>query len=131
MSSKPAVLIVEDNKINALVLKKTIESICEPDHVICDEAVFRAVSERDYKIILMDINLGGNSLDGEAIMKILKEDDRYRHIPIFAVTSYAMPGDEERFLSAGFDRYYSKPIARQKIKGDLGLVLSTQVESNR
>lgn len=130
MSNKPAVLIVEDNKINALVLKKTIQEICEPDHVICDEAVFRAVSEREYKIILMDINLGGNSLDGEAIMKILKQDERYQHIQIFAVTSYAMPGDEERFLEAGFDRYYSKPIARKKIKGDLTNALEKQLEAN-
>lgn len=130
MNNKPAVLIVEDNKINALVLKKTIQEICEPDHVICDEAVFKAVSEREYKIILMDINLGGNSLDGEAIMRILKEDERYRHIPIFAVTSYAMPGDEERFLEAGFDRYYSKPIARKRIKNDLSTALEGNPESN-
>lgn len=130
MTNKPAVLIVEDNKINALVLKKTIQEICEPDHVICDEAVFKAVSEREYQIILMDINLGGNSLDGEAIMKILKEDDRYRHIPIFAVTSYAMPGDEERFLEAGFDRYYSKPIARKKIKVDLSSALNKSGQLN-
>ena len=130
MNNKPAVLIVEDNKINALVLKKTIQEICEPDHVICDEAVFQAVSEREYKIILMDIILGGNSLDGEAIMKILKQDERYRHIPIFAVTSYAMPGDEERFLNAGFDRYYSKPIARKQIKNDLTSALDGRTESN-
>ena len=115
MSTKPFVLIVEDNAINALVLRKTIEPYCNADHVISDEQAFEIVSTRDYKAILMDINLGGNSLDGEAIMKVLKEDPQYSHIPIYAVTSYAMPGDKERFLEAGFDGYFPKPIVKNDI----------------
>ncbi len=123
MTKKPPVLIVEDNKINALVLRKMVEAYCEADHVLTDEAVFRAMKEKDYKVILMDINLGGNSLDGESIMKILKQDLRYQGIPVFAVTSYAMPGDRDRFLEAGFDQYFPKPIKRADIIRELQAVL--------
>lgn len=124
MTKKPPVLIVEDNKINALVLRKMVEAYCEPDHVLNDEAVFRAMKEKEYKVILMDINLGGNSLDGESIMKILKQDVRYRDIPVFAVTSYAMAGDRDRFLEAGFDQYFPKPIKRADIIRELQAILS-------
>lgn len=124
METKPLVLIVEDNHINALVLKKSIAAFCQTVHVVNDEGVFAALTAHNYDIILMDINLGGNSMDGEAIMKMLKKDARYAQIPIFAVTSYAMPGDRDRFLSAGFDKYIPKPIDRhaviQEIQASLG-----------
>lgn len=107
---KPKILIVEDNKINALVLKKAIIHISTPTHVINDKTAFEALEQQTFDLILMDINLGGNSLDGEAIMKILKKDPKYQDTPIFAVTSYALPEDRVRFLEAGFDGFYPKPI---------------------
>lgn len=112
---KSKILIVEDNEINALVLKRLIDSIADPIHAINDTQAFQAVEEHNFSLILMDINLGGQSLDGEEIMKKLKEDPRFSNTPIFAVTSYAMPGDEQRFLNAGFDAYFSKPINRDKL----------------
>ncbi|MEL6670670.1 MAG: response regulator [Bacteroidota bacterium] len=112
---KPHVLIVEDNKINALVLKKAIQSVCQPTHVTDDNQAFAEIEKKPYELILMDINLGGKSLDGEAIMKTLREDPKYRDLKIFAVTSYAMPGDKERFLNAGFDQYFTKPINKGAI----------------
>ncbi len=48
-------------------------------------------------------------------MKRLKKDPGFASVPIFAVTSYALPGDEQRFLNAGFDAYYSKPINRESL----------------
>jgi two-component system cell cycle response regulator DivK len=122
---KPNVLIVEDNKINALVLKKAIAPICQTTHAINDRETFEAVKQQVFQVILMDINLGGNSLDGEKIMKILKADPQYAHTQIFAVTSYAMPGDQERFLAAGFDAYFSKPIVKTAIIDGLQQAFAT------
>ncbi|MDX2247759.1 MAG: response regulator [Bacteroidia bacterium] len=113
--SKPYVLIVEDNPINALVLGKIIEDFCQVIKVENDEQTFVAVEKYPFSLILMDINLGGNSLDGEAIMKMLRKDFGKETLPIFAVTSYALPEDRERFLASGFDNYFAKPIAREEI----------------
>ena len=113
--NKPNVLIVEDNKINALVLQKTIKGLCEPRHVVNDTQTFEAIENTPFEIIFMDINLGSKSKDGEEIMKIIRQNPKYEHIKIFAVTSYAMPGDRERFLEAGFDKYFSKPIQKNAI----------------
>lgn len=122
--SKPKVLIVEDNHINAVVMRRTIRELCEPLIAANDVEAFELLDAHpDIATILMDINLGGGSLDGEAIMQKLREDPRYAHLRIFAVTSYAMPGDRERFLAAGFDYYYPKPIQRDAILTTLEEVL--------
>jgi CheY-like chemotaxis protein len=113
--NKPKALIVEDNAINALVLKKAIASFFDPVHVVSDRETFQALEQETYGIIFMDINLGSHSQDGEVIMRQLKQDPRYADLPIVAVTSYALPGDRERFLEAGFDAYLPKPIRREQV----------------
>jgi two-component system, cell cycle response regulator DivK len=59
-------------------------------------------------LILLDIQLPG--MDGHAVARALKSDPRLRHIPIIAVTSYAMVGDREKCLAAGAEGYIEKPI---------------------
>jgi len=51
----------------------------------------------------------------------LRKIERFKDIPIIAVTSFAMKGDKERILVAGFNRYISKPI---KVQNFRELVLS-------
>lgn len=123
---KANILIVEDNEINALVIQRLIEPVANPVHAINDKQAFQAMEEHHFALVLMDINLGGHSLDGEQIMKQLKADPRFADLPIFAVTSYAMPGDEQRFLQAGFDAYFSKPINREKLITGVKKVLQHQ-----
>jgi two-component system, cell cycle response regulator DivK len=59
-------------------------------------------------VILMDIRLP--DADGTELAKQLKDDPRTAGIPIVAVTAFAMKGDREWFLAAGFDGYIEKPI---------------------
>lgn len=49
-------------------------------------------------------------MDGLAATRLLKEDPATRHIPIIALTAFAMKGDEEKMLAAGCDGYIAKPI---------------------
>jgi CheY-like chemotaxis protein len=58
-------------------------------------------------IVLMDIQLPG--VDGLAVTRELKADPATAALPILAVTAFAMKGDKERFLAAGFDGYLAKP----------------------
>lgn len=59
-------------------------------------------------MLLLDIQLPG--MDGEACLRELRADPTTAGIPVVAVTAYAMRGDEERLLAAGFDGYIAKPI---------------------
>jgi len=55
----------------------------------------------------MDIELPG--MDGIEATRIIKNNLKYKDVPIIALTAYAMRGDKERIIEAGLDDYISKP----------------------
>ncbi|MDP2841877.1 MAG: response regulator, partial [Candidatus Methanoperedens sp.] len=59
-----------------------------------------------YDLVLIDIEIPG--MDGVDATKLIKS--KHKNLPILALTSYAMKGDRERFIAAGFDDYIAKPI---------------------
>ena len=63
----------------------------------------------DNDLILMDIQLP--EISGLEVTKWLKDDEELSHIPVVAVTAFAMKGDEERIRSGGCEAYISKPIS--------------------
>jgi two-component system, cell cycle response regulator DivK len=72
------------------------------------EAALASINASLPDVILMDLQLPG--MDGLTLTRMLKADEATRHIPIIAITSYAMKGDEDRAREAGCDGYISKPI---------------------
>ena len=68
-------------------------------------------------LILLDIQLPG--MDGYAVARGLRADQRLAHIPIVAVTSYAMPGDRERCMASGCNGYIEKPIDPERFVGEV------------
>jgi len=66
-------------------------------------------------LILMDIQMPG--MDGMTAGTILKGDPATSGLTIIALTSFAMRGDQEKFLAAGFDGYLSKPINTRELPG--------------
>jgi two-component system cell cycle response regulator DivK len=60
-------------------------------------------------LILMDIQLP--EVSGIEVTKWLKEDDTLKHIPVIAVTAFAMKGDEQKIREGGCEAYISKPIS--------------------
>ncbi len=68
-------------------------------------------------LILLDIQLP--SLDGYTVARALRGEPACAHVPIVAVTSYAMPGDREKALSAGCDGYIEKPIDPETFVGEI------------
>ena len=64
-------------------------------------------------LILMDIQMP--VMDGLEATRILKRDTTTKDIPVLALTSYAMKGDEERILEAGCNGYLAKPFDIQEL----------------
>ena len=60
----------------------------------------------------MDIQLP--EISGLEITKMLKADDELKHIPVIAVTAFAMKGDEEKIREGGCEDYISKPISVER-----------------
>ena len=107
-----SILYIEDDAINALVIKKLLGTDFEVHHTEDGESGLSTLSTHTFNLILMDINLGKGKMDGIETMKRLKLLPGYERVPVMAVTSYALPEDERRFKSQGFDDYLAKPVDR-------------------
>src|SRR5262245_40369069 len=104
------VLIVEDNELNMKLFNDLLEA--HGYHVLQTRDGLSALDiAREHRpdLILMDIQLP--EVSGIEVTKWLKEDDTLRHIPVIAVTAFAMKGDEEKIREGGCEAYISKPIS--------------------
>lgn len=104
------VLIVEDNELNMKLFHDLLAA--HGYQTIQTRNGFDALElARKHKpdLVLMDIQLP--EVSGLEVTKWLKDDETLRHIPVIAVTAFAMKGDEERIRSGGCEAYISKPIS--------------------
>ncbi|HBA72908.1 MAG TPA: response regulator [Geobacter sp.] len=103
------ILIVEDNDNNRILMNDLLSyhgyTVLEANNG--EEGIVMARNNMP-DLILMDIQMP--VMDGFAAAKILKDDPVTRQLRLIALTSFAMHGDRERILSAGFDDYIAKPI---------------------
>ena len=104
------VLVAEDNVINQRVSLKLLQHLgYQPDIVSDGLQVLRAVAERTYDVVLMDIQMP--EMDGvQAAREIVSRRGSSGLPRIIAMTANAMPGDREQYMAAGMDGYLSKPI---------------------
>lgn len=107
------ILIVEDGEFNRDLL---VQLLGDDYKVLVavdgEEGIKKARQERP-DLILMDLGLPG--LDGWEATRIIKATEELKHIPIIAVTSHAMVGDERKSLEAGCNDYLSKPIDEEEL----------------
>jgi two-component system cell cycle response regulator DivK len=108
MSKK--VLIVEDNELNMKLFHDLLDS--QGYQILQTREGLQAMAlarQHMPDLILMDIQLP--EISGLEVTKWLKDDEELNHIPIIAVTAFAMKGDEERIRQGGCEAYISKPIS--------------------
>lgn len=111
---KPHLLLVENNFENMDVISYFLKDIAEVDTVIDGPSAIEKVKEKQYDIILMDINLG-YGMNGIETTKRIRLIEGYSNTIIVAVTAYAMAGDKEIFLEAGCNHYISKPFTKREL----------------
>jgi two-component system, cell cycle response regulator DivK len=104
------VLIVEDNELNMKLFHDLLDAQGY-ETLMTGEGLAALSLAREHRpdLILMDIQLP--EVSGLEVTKWLKEDDDLAHIPVVAVTAFAMKGDEERIMEVGCEAYISKPIS--------------------
>jgi two-component system cell cycle response regulator DivK len=109
-ASGQAVLIVEDNELNMKLFHDILAAHGYETIQTRNGLEALELARRHHPaLILMDIQLP--EISGLEVTKWLKEDDDLRHIPVIAITAFAMKGDEERIRSGGCEAYISKPIS--------------------
>jgi|SRR5580700_473063 signal transduction histidine kinase/ActR/RegA family two-component response regulator len=109
-ASGPRLLVVEDNQVN----QKVVTAILRKRGFVIElandgrEALAKLDSAGDFDLILMDVQMP--ALDGLEATRLIRKDERWKHLPIVAMTAHAMTGDKERCLEAGMNGYISKPV---------------------
>ena len=108
------VLIVEDNELNMKLFHDLLDA--HGYHILQTKDGMEALDiarEHHPDLILMDIQLP--VLDGYEASRRIKADPALHDIPIIAVTSYALSGDEEKARAAGCDGYVAKPFSPRQL----------------
>jgi signal transduction histidine kinase/CheY-like chemotaxis protein len=114
------IFVVEDDRMNRMVLQKILQKAGNVTMAVDGDEAIKIINERFkkdhvFQVMLFDINLP-SPWDGVKIMqKVRKEIPEYRLVPFIAQTAYAMAGDREKFLDAGFDDYIAKPINKNEL----------------
>ena len=107
--ARAPVLIVDDSPANLKLARVALEAEGYEVRTAADgEEAWRMLGSFTPSSILMDLQLPG--LDGFELTQRIKADPALQHVPIIAVTAYAMKGDRERALAVGCDGYISKPL---------------------
>jgi two-component system, cell cycle response regulator DivK len=108
------ILIVEDQEDNRQILRDLLGNfeyhLTEAEN---GEEAIAAIAKQRPDLILMDIQLP--VIDGYEAMRRIKADPQLKAIPIIAVTSYALSGDEGKARAAGCDAYITKPYIPRKL----------------
>ena len=103
-------ILVADDKDSS---RELIRIILERSGYVVDEAAdgeeaIRRATENVPDLILLDLQMP--RLDGFGVLSALQKDERFRDKPVVALTAYAMQGDREKALDAGFTSYVTKPV---------------------
>ena len=120
---KGRILVVDDNSTNLKLISDLLE--------FEGYEILRAADAEEAQIILagvlpdlicMDIALPG--MDGLTLTCKLKAEPRTSHIPIVALTAFAMKGDDQEALAAGCDGYITKPIDTRRLPAQMAAFLA-------
>ncbi|GAB0056398.1 Sensor histidine kinase RcsC [Candidatus Magnetaquicoccaceae bacterium FCR-1] len=108
------ILVAEDDPINRAVLRGMLKRFdLEVSFAEDGRQVLEILENARFDLLFLDCQMP--RLDGFATCREIREREQAggRHMPIVAMTAYAMQGDRERCLAAGMDDYLAKPVSRR------------------
>jgi len=126
---KEKILIAEDNPQNMRLVEMTLKgggyALLKATNG--EEALDLATREQP-DLIIMDMQLP--RVSGLEVTRRLRQTSAFDHIPIIALTAYAMKGEREKFIEAGCDAYVSKPINTRELPGMVTKMLQQRQNDN-
>ncbi|WP_437732750.1 response regulator [Sorangium sp. So ce1335] len=110
------VLVAEDNAINQKLMRRWLERQGHHVHIVENgRLAVEKIATGQYDVALLDVEMP--EMDGLQAARAVRARERREggHMPLIVVTAYAMKGDRERCLRAGFDGYVSKPVQVEEL----------------
>jgi two-component system alkaline phosphatase synthesis response regulator PhoP len=120
---RPRILIVEDERDIAGLIKHTLERSGEADAEIVSsgDAALKAVTEQAPDLVILDLNLP--VLSGVEICRILRARSDLKHVPIIMLTARTSEDDRVNGLELGADDYITKPFSLRELTARVRAVL--------
>lgn len=122
-NNKPKILYVEDDVIALSYVDKVLRVFYQVDTAYNANTALDLVNKNNYEAMLLDINLG-KGIDGVELMQLIRKNEKYKKVPIVAVTAYAAESDRLEFLAKGFSHYLSKPFTSVDLRGLLSKIFN-------
>ena len=118
-----SILIAEDHAVNRELLRELLEARgYSVDEAVNGQEVLVKLAQSKPDVLLLDLSMP--VMDGYTTLKKIRENARTASLTVVAVTAYAMRGDREKAMDAGFDGYLSKPIDASLLDAELERVWS-------
>jgi len=109
MLTRKRILVAEDSAVNGELIREFLQMRgYETIEAANGQEAVEKVAACDPDVVLLDIQMP--VLDGFEVIRRIRSDPRHQHLAVIALTAYAMRGDREKALAAGFDEYVTKPI---------------------
>ena len=117
------VLIVDDNRASRDLIRAILKPVrCEIVEASHGQQALDLIQQERPDVVLLDIDMPG--MDGITVVKRIRENQSLAGLPVVAVTAFAMEGDREKGMAAGFTAYLTKPVRvallRQQVQQLLG-----------
>ncbi len=108
--SPARILLVEDNEINQLIAEELLKNVGHSVDIANNgQEALDLLENNTYDIVLMDIQMP--IMDGLTAVGKIREDARFAHMPVIAMSAHAMTGDREISLHHGMNEHITKPIS--------------------
>jgi CheY-like chemotaxis protein len=107
------VAVVEDNADNRLLIQVLLGDLYRVECYENGPDALEAMARSKPDVLLLDISLP--KMDGNEVLRLIREDPSLRDLPVIALTAHAMAGDRQKYLDVGFDEYVSKPIVEEEV----------------
>lgn len=124
------ILIVEDNALNVKLFCDLLAAHGHDARPVTDgRYALDKAKEFQPDLVITDIQLP--HVTGLDLIRMIRDDEQLKHVPIMAVTAYAAAPDEERIRSAGAQAYVSKPISVAKFVAQVNELLGIEASERK
>ncbi len=118
----PKTLHVEDNAEIRSIVKYFLKKNFDLQFASNGESALKIVHSNDFDVIIMDINLG-EGIDGIETARQIRSIEKYKNVPIIAVTANLSSDVRDNCLSVGMDAFLPKPFRREDLVNTINFVL--------
>lgn len=114
MTNKYTILAVEDDATSQSLLRFYLQNSYKLHFADSVDSAREILDRQPVDLILLDLSLAGDE-DGLDLVRSLRPQERWKNLPILAVTAHAFTSDRDNCLEAGCTDFLSKPVGRHRL----------------